>query len=80
MAAGVSCGITVADGVKLKDCSACHLVKYCSVKCQRDHRPQHKRGCKKRVAELRDELLFARSLHAVTMGNARSVYFRCRSR
>ena len=58
MAAGVSCGITVADGVKLKDCSACHLVKYCSVKCQRDHRPKHKKECKKRAAELHDEILF----------------------
>jgi tetratricopeptide (TPR) repeat protein len=28
------------------------------VKCQKNHRPQHKRACKKRAAELRDELLF----------------------
>ena len=46
------------DEIKLKDCSACKLVKYCGVKCQRDHRPQHKRACKQRAAELRDELLF----------------------
>ncbi|KAK1733152.1 tetratricopeptide repeat protein, partial [Skeletonema marinoi] len=26
--------------------------------CQRDHRPQHKRPCKKRAAELHDEILF----------------------
>ncbi len=43
--------------MKLKKC-ACLLVRYCSVKCQRDHRPQHKRECKKRVAELEDEILF----------------------
>ena len=53
-----SCGIAGGDGIKLKDCSACHLVKYCSVKCQKDHRPKHKKECKKRAAELRDELLF----------------------
>ena len=53
-----SCGTTGNDDVKLKDCSACHLMKYCSVKCQKDHRPQHKKECKKRAAELHDELLF----------------------
>jgi hypothetical protein len=46
------------DNVKLKKCTACKLVRYCSVACQRVHRPQHKRACKKRVAELREELLF----------------------
>ena len=52
-----SCGTAEIDDTKLMKC-ACKLVKYCSVKCQRDHRPQHKKECKKRVAELRDELLF----------------------
>eukprot|EP00986_Skeletonema_menzelii_P011132 scaffold5658_cov114-Skeletonema_menzelii.AAC.2 len=53
-----SCGIAGGDDVTLKKCTECHLVKYCSDECQRDHRPQHKRACKKRAAELRDELLF----------------------
>jgi len=53
-----SCGIAESDDVKLKYCTACYLVKYCSIICQKDHRKQHKRGCKKRAAELRDELLF----------------------
>ena len=53
-----SCGVAGSDDIKLKDCSACHLLKYCSVKCQKDHRKQHKTDCKKRAAELRDELLF----------------------
>eukprot|EP00985_Skeletonema_marinoi_P030779 scaffold33857_cov73-Skeletonema_marinoi.AAC.1 len=53
-----ACGIAEVDDVKLKDCTACYLVRYCGVKCQRDHRPQHKKECKKRAAELRDELLF----------------------
>jgi len=53
-----SCGIAANDDIKLKNCTACHLVKYCGVNCQREHRPQHKRACKKRVAELQDEILF----------------------
>ncbi len=53
-----SCGITGGDNIKLKNCAACKHVKYCSVDCQRNHRPQHKRACKKRAAELKDELLF----------------------
>jgi tetratricopeptide (TPR) repeat protein len=53
-----SCGIDGGDEIKLKRCTACYLVRYCSVKCQKDHRPKHKKKCKKRAAELRDELLF----------------------
>jgi len=53
-----SCGIPECDDIKLKNCTACYLVKYCSIKCQKDHRPKHKRACKKQAAELRDELLF----------------------
>ena len=53
-----SCGVAGGDDIKLKDCSACHLVRYCGVKCQKDHRSQHKKECKKRAAELQDEILF----------------------
>jgi len=53
-----ACGNTEVDDIKLKKCTACYLVKYCSVECQRNHRPQHKNECKKRAAELRDEILF----------------------
>eukprot|EP00984_Skeletonema_dohrnii_P021256 scaffold10568_cov140-Skeletonema_dohrnii-CCMP3373.AAC.4 len=53
-----SCGITGGDDIKLKKCTACYLVRYCSIKCQKAHRPKHKRACKKRAAKLRDELLF----------------------
>ena len=53
-----SCGITAGDDISLKKCNACKSVRYCSVNCQKEHRPQHKRDCKKRSAELRDELLF----------------------
>ena len=53
-----NCGVGEDDNIKLKNCSACKSVKYCGVKCQKEHRPKHKRACKKRVAELRDEILF----------------------
>ncbi|KAK1746862.1 hypothetical protein QTG54_002206 [Skeletonema marinoi] len=54
-----SCGIAEdGDNKKLKTCTACKSVRYCSVTCQKEHRPKHKRACKKKAAELRDELLF----------------------
>ena len=53
-----SCGIAGGDDFVLKNCTACYLAKYCSVKCQKEHRPKHKKECKRRAAELRDELLF----------------------
>ena len=53
-----SCGIAEGDDLKLKRCNGCYLVRYCGSKCQRDHWPQHKRECKRRAAELRDEILF----------------------
>ena len=43
---------------ELKACTACKLVKYCNVSCQKAHRPQHKKECRKRAAELHDEKLF----------------------
>ena len=53
-----NCGKAAVDNVKLKICTACKLVKYCSVDCQKNHRPQHKKACKKRAAEIRDGRLF----------------------
>ena len=52
------CAACGKGGVGLKKCTACKLVKYCGVDCQRAHRPQHKRECKRRAAELYDEALF----------------------
>ena len=54
-----SCGTAAVDDVKLKKC-ACGLVNYCSIACQKDHRSKHKKSYKKRLAELRDEILFKR--------------------
>ena len=53
-----SCGTAGSDDIKLRKCTACYLVRYCSVKCQKEHRSQHKKECKRRAAELRDEILF----------------------
>ena len=48
--------------IKLKNCNACRLVKYCGVDCQRAHRKQHKKACKQRATELRDEQLYSQGL------------------
>ena len=53
-----SCGIAEVDDVKLKECDGCDLVRYCSDECQELHRTEHEGKCKKRAAELRDEILF----------------------
>eukprot|EP00985_Skeletonema_marinoi_P027073 scaffold21642_cov73-Skeletonema_marinoi.AAC.3 len=53
-----SCGIAEVDELKLTECTDCDLVKYCSDACRRDHKSHHLRACKKRSAELHDELLF----------------------
>ncbi len=53
-----SCGIAEVDEIKLKECDDCDLVRYCSDECQTEHKTEHTEACKKRAAELRDELLF----------------------
>jgi hypothetical protein len=53
-----SCGRAEVDDIKLKKCTACKVVKYCGVDCQKNHRKQHKKECKKRAAEIRDDQLF----------------------
>ena len=54
-AACANCGKQGSDIVKLKNCTACRLVKYCGVDCQKAHRKQHKKACKQRAAELKGE-------------------------
>ena len=54
-----NCGKHGSDTVRLKDCTACRLVKYCGVGCQKAHRKQHKEACKKRAEELKDEQLYS---------------------
>ncbi len=53
-----SCGIAEIDDIKLVPCDGCDLVRYCSDACREEHKSEHEEACKKRAAELRDELLF----------------------
>ena len=53
-----NCGKGEESAGNLKACTACKMVKYCNRDCQIAHRPQHKKECKKRAAELHDEALF----------------------
>ena len=52
------CGEEGGGDVSLKACKSCWLVKYCNAKCQKKHWSRHKKICKQRAAELRDEALF----------------------
>ena len=63
-----NCGQEGGGGVKLKNCTACLLVKYCGVDCQKAHRKQHKKACKMRAAELKDEQLYSQG-HARPEGD-----------
>ena len=45
-------------GASLKACKSCMQVKYCDATCQRNHWATHKKQCKRRATELRDEALF----------------------
>jgi hypothetical protein len=45
-------------GDSLKTCKSCRQIKYCNSNCQKNHWSKHKKVCKQRAAELRDEALF----------------------
>jgi hypothetical protein len=47
----------VEGGASLKACKSCMQVKYCNAECQKSHWPKHKKQCKQRATELRDEAL-----------------------
>ncbi|EJK56285.1 hypothetical protein THAOC_23867, partial [Thalassiosira oceanica] len=53
-----NCGKQGSDTIQLKNCAACRLVKYCGVDCQRAYRKLHKKACKQRAAEFKDEQLY----------------------
>ena len=53
-----NCGKGEERSGELKACTACKMVKYCNRDCQIAHRPQHKKACKKRAAELYNAALF----------------------
>ena len=64
-----NCGKLGSDTTKLRDCAACRLVKYCGVDCQKAHRKKHKKTCKQRVAELKDEQLYSQGLERPEEGH-----------
>jgi len=70
-----SCGTVEVDDIELKTCVDCDLVRYCSEECQREDRAKHKQACKKRAAELRDEILF-RQPESNHYGDCRFVHCR----
>ena len=45
-------GVAVCEKRGTMVCSGCHLVKYCSQRCQKEHWPTHKVFCKSRYAEM----------------------------
>lgn len=47
IACGVPSNEQSKDGKRLRNCSACLNVWYCSKECQKKHWPQHKKLCKK---------------------------------
>ena len=53
-----NCGKGEESAGDLKECTACKMVKYCNRDCQIAHRPQHKKACRRRAAELHDIKLF----------------------
>ena len=53
-----TCANCGKESDNLKACTACTLVKYCNRDCQIAHRPQHKKECRRRAAELHDIELF----------------------
>ena len=57
-----NCGKCEESSGDLKACTACKLVKYCNRNCQIAHRPQHKKTCKKRAAEIHYAALFKEPL------------------
>ena len=46
MAICSNCGNTESDDLRLKTCTGCVGIKYCSRECQIAHRPQHKQDCR----------------------------------
>ena len=71
-----SCGKSEDDngGSKLKTCTACKSVKYCSVDCQRDHRKAHKKECKRIENDLKEASAAAADLAALNMNGKKNMF------
>jgi len=68
-----SCGIAEVDEIKLTECDSCDLVRYCSDKCQQDHRMQHKQ-CAKNGRLNYEARNYSSSLRAHILVTVRSAY------
>ena len=61
------------------ECENINLVRYCSDECQQEHKKtEHEEACKKREAELRDELCYSGNRRAPILGTVRSAVYLCR--
>ncbi|KAH6912043.1 hypothetical protein BKA70DRAFT_1266388 [Coprinopsis sp. MPI-PUGE-AT-0042] len=54
------CRVREGDVAQFKRCSACRLVSYCSVSCQKAHWPKHKAACKQHQQVKATSKAFAR--------------------
>jgi len=58
----VNCG---KEGSEVTNtCNKCNSVMYCNAACKKKHRHKHKKQCQRRLAEMRDELLFTQPKRA----------------
>ena len=68
-----SCGIAEVDDIKLKDCSACDLVRYCSDDCQEIiHRITKRRAKKEQPNYVRN--YYSNNQRVAISGTARSAH------
>ena len=76
-----SCGKGEGERTNLKTCMACKLVKYCSVACQKQHRPSHKNECRARAAACRPATYMTRHCSSSLRRRriAPSAFCRCRT-
>lgn len=70
-----SCAACGNASSNLKTCKACKSVQYCNVSCQRAHRPEHRKGCKRiekdlKVVAERDAVVTAARLKAAKIDDS----------
>ncbi len=73
-----NCGIAEGDSTKLKLCTACRLIKYCSIDCHRRIIGSSiKRHVKKEQLKY-EMIIYSVSLMRAILANVRSAVCRCR--
>ncbi len=71
-----SCGIAAIDDVKLKDCDNCDLVKYCSEKCQGNHRNSTRKSARSALLNCVTEIYLRSPMKAIWV-TVRFVFCHC---